>query len=52
MGWADASGDVWISGGLGIDSAGTFGFLDDLWKYDPTTGQRSGRLRLEGHACG
>jgi N-acetylneuraminic acid mutarotase len=39
MGWSDPSGNIWIFGGIGIDSAGTFGFLNDLWKYTPSTGQ-------------
>ncbi|MCE9576961.1 MAG: hypothetical protein K8W52_27695 [Deltaproteobacteria bacterium] len=38
MSWRDAAGNVWIFGGIGIDSTGTFGFLNDLWKYTPTTG--------------
>jgi hypothetical protein len=32
----DASGNVWIFGGGGIDSVGTSGSLSDLWKYDGT----------------
>ncbi|APR87819.1 Hypothetical protein A7982_13168 [Minicystis rosea] len=36
MSWIDASGNLWIFGGLGIDSAGNFGYLNDLWKYTPT----------------
>jgi N-acetylneuraminic acid mutarotase len=39
MSWADASGNIWIFGGIGIDAAGTFGFLNDLWKYAPSTGE-------------
>jgi N-acetylneuraminic acid mutarotase len=35
--WHDASGDLWLFGGVGLDSAGTSGFLNDLWKYDPAT---------------
>lgn len=35
--WVDTSGDFWLFGGLGIDSTGTGGELNDLWKYDPTT---------------
>ncbi len=31
--WIDASGNLWIFGGGGFDSAGTFGNLNDLWKY-------------------
>jgi len=33
--WTDAHGDVWLFGGLGIDSTGSFGYLNDTWKYTP-----------------
>lgn len=36
--WTDAPGDFWLFGGLGLDSTGTRGNLNDLWKYNPTTG--------------
>jgi N-acetylneuraminic acid mutarotase len=38
-GWTDASGNFWIFGGRGFDAAGLLGFLNDLWKYSPGTGQ-------------
>lgn len=31
--WTDPSGNFWLFGGLGIDSTGTRGYLNDLWKY-------------------
>ncbi len=31
--WMDASGNLWLFGGVGIDSAGTLEWLNDLWKY-------------------
>jgi len=31
--WTDRFGNFWLFGGLGIDSAGTLGNLNDLWKY-------------------
>jgi N-acetylneuraminic acid mutarotase len=31
--WSDAAGDGWLFGGVGWDSAGTPGQLNDLWKY-------------------
>ena len=34
--WADASGDLWLFGGLGYDGVGTFGYLNDLWRWDGT----------------
>jgi N-acetylneuraminic acid mutarotase len=33
----DSSGNFWLFGGFGYDSAGTFGYLNDLWKLNPTT---------------
>jgi N-acetylneuraminic acid mutarotase len=38
--WVDASGNLWLFGGQGDDSTGTLeGVLNDLWEYDPTTGE-------------
>ncbi|MDR3676177.1 MAG: hypothetical protein P4N24_11855 [Acidobacteriota bacterium] len=31
--WTDLSGNFWLFGGSGIDSAGTRGELNDLWRY-------------------
>ncbi len=39
MGWVDSAGNLWMFGGQGYDANGTLGFLNDLWKYDPSTGQ-------------
>jgi N-acetylneuraminic acid mutarotase len=36
--WTDSSGNFWLFGGLGIDSVGTNGNLDDLWMFNPGTG--------------
>lgn len=36
--WTDASGDFWLFGGQGHDRNGTFGRLNDLWKYSVATG--------------
>ena len=33
VGWTDASGNFWLFGGNGLDSAGSFLLLNDLWKY-------------------
>src|ERR1700722_2254555 len=33
--WTDASGNFWLFGGNDNDSAGTLGYLNDLWKYGP-----------------
>jgi len=37
----DPSGNVWLFGGDGYDSAGTLGLLNDLWKYNVATNQWS-----------
>lgn len=39
VGWTDASGNLWLFGGYGIGSSAGLGYLNDLWKYDPTTNQ-------------
>jgi hypothetical protein len=31
--WTDASGKFWLFGGVGYDSTGATGALNDLWKY-------------------
>ena len=35
--WTDSSGNVWLFGGLGFDSAGNEGSLNDLWELNPST---------------
>jgi N-acetylneuraminic acid mutarotase len=35
--WTDSSGNLWLSGGLGLDSAGASGYLNDLWEFSPTS---------------
>lgn len=42
MSWVDTAGNVWIFGGIGIDSTGTFGYLNDVWKYTPGSGGAAG----------
>jgi hypothetical protein len=37
--WVDGSGNFWVFGGDGNDSTGGRGYLNDLWKYDPASGQ-------------
>ncbi len=34
--WTDSSGNLWLFGGEGYDAGGTQGFLNDLWKYNPS----------------
>jgi N-acetylneuraminic acid mutarotase len=35
--WTDKQGNFWLFGGAGLDSAETFGFLNDLWELNPST---------------
>lgn len=37
--WTDSSGNFWLFGGIGYDSTGKAGYLNDLWQYSPSTGQ-------------
>ncbi len=32
--WTDAQGNFWLFGGIGIDSTGVSGQLNDLWEYN------------------
>jgi hypothetical protein len=33
--WVDGNGNLWLLGGVGIDSTGAIGVLNDLWRYQP-----------------
>ena len=35
--WKDKNGDMWMFGGIGYDSDGDWGYLNDLWKFSPDT---------------
>lgn len=35
----DASGNFWLMGGSGLDSLGNSGYLDDVWRFNPTTSE-------------
>jgi N-acetylneuraminic acid mutarotase len=37
--WADASGNLWLFGGVGYDGSSNVGELNDLWKYNIATNQ-------------
>ncbi|MGI8906816.1 MAG: kelch repeat-containing protein [Candidatus Sumerlaeaceae bacterium] len=36
--WTDNAGNLWLFGGFGYAAAGSIGYLNDLWKYDVSTG--------------
>jgi N-acetylneuraminic acid mutarotase len=35
--WTDNAGNLWLFGGLGYDSTGASGYLNDLWQFAPST---------------
>jgi N-acetylneuraminic acid mutarotase len=35
----DASGNLWLFGGFGLDSTGNDANLNDLWKFSPSSGE-------------
>ena len=37
--WTDKSGNLWLFGGEGFDASGTFGILNDLWEFNPSTNE-------------
>jgi N-acetylneuraminic acid mutarotase len=37
--WLDASGNVWLFGGFGLDSGGLAQEFNDLWEYNPVSGE-------------
>lgn len=37
--WTDSKGNLWLFGGYGYDSGGMLCFLNDLWKFNPATGE-------------
>jgi len=37
--WTDGSGKFWLFGGLGYDANGTWGDLNDLWEFNPSTNE-------------
>ena len=37
--WIDSSGNLWMFGGIGYDSAGNTGYLNDLWEFNPSANQ-------------
>ncbi|TMI66354.1 MAG: hypothetical protein E6H07_10780 [Bacteroidetes bacterium] len=37
--WSDASGNLWLFGGYGFPETSSYSYLNDLWKYNPTTNE-------------
>ncbi len=37
--WCDGNGNIWLFGGWGVDANGNQGRLNDLWRYNTTTGR-------------
>ena len=37
--WTDSSGHFWLFGGDGYDAHGNYGYLSDLWEFNPSTNQ-------------
>jgi len=35
--WVDSSGNLWLFGGFGYASNANFGYLNDLWVFNPST---------------
>ncbi len=35
--WIDSAGNLWLFGGYGHDSTGSYGDLNDLWEFNPST---------------
>lgn len=51
--WVDTTGNLWLFGGVGYGSLGSYGSLNDLWKFNPSTGQwtwMSGSNTINGNA--
>jgi len=36
-GWVDAEGHFWLFGGLGYPDNETYGYLNDIWEFNPST---------------
>ena len=37
--WTDSTGNMWLFGGWGYGTTSTYGYLNDLWRYEPATNQ-------------
>ncbi|MFY9741819.1 MAG: hypothetical protein WA252_15875 [Candidatus Sulfotelmatobacter sp.] len=48
VGWVDASGNFWLFGGVGSDSTGMEGDLNDMWEYSAGQWTWVGGSNLQG----
>ena len=37
--WTDKAANFWLFGGFGVDAYGNTGYLNDLWKFNPSTNE-------------
>lgn len=37
--WTDSKGNLWLFGGYGLATTSTNGYLNDLWKFVPSTNE-------------
>ena len=37
--WTDSKGNLWLFGGDGFDSVGNYGYLNDLWEFNPSSNE-------------
>ena len=38
-GWTDKNGKLWLFGGVAYDINANYGYLNDVWKFDPSTNE-------------
>lgn len=54
--WADSEGNIWIFGGYGPDAENNLGYLNDLWKFNISSGEwtwiSGDKLRDQGGVFG
>ncbi len=48
--WRDLNGNLWLFGGYGYGASGGEGFLNDLWKFTPSTNSPYGQWTWVGGA--
>ncbi|MGK5082016.1 choice-of-anchor D domain-containing protein [Bdellovibrionota bacterium FG-1] len=48
--WVDGSGNMWMLGGQGYDTAGTLDYLNELWRFDGTNWTWTAGSKYAGQA--